>query len=183
MLNIKWLTHPGGLLSREEFLGDPSSVDSVPGIYGWFFKEIPHAAIDVSGCVHHEGLSLLYVGISPRNETSRENVRQRIAIHYSGTARRSTLRLSLGSLLLRPLALKPRPESGKGKISFGETEKRLSAWMAENAFVVWKAVPEPWKQEVPLIQALDLPLNIDNNRQHPFCETLRAARRNARALA
>ncbi|WP_368418925.1 GIY-YIG nuclease family protein, partial [Rhodovarius sp.] len=50
-------------------------------------------------CLSVNGHTLLYVGISPKNESSSQNLRKRITYHYRGNAEGSTLRLTLGVLL------------------------------------------------------------------------------------
>jgi hypothetical protein len=66
---------------------------------------------------------------------------------------------------------------------YGESEEILSAWMYRNASVVWVEHPEPWRIEGEVIESLDLPLNINHNRSHPFCATLQALRDSARERA
>jgi hypothetical protein len=55
--------------------------------------------------------------------------------------------------------------------------------MGENAFVCWTTSPEPWLIEREAIRTVCLPLNIQHNRQHPFCATLTACRREAKRRA
>jgi len=57
-----------------------------------------------------------------------------------------------------------------------EGERAISKWMAENAKVCWMEHPAPWKVEETLIETLSLPLNVQGNSHHPFCQTLRAIR-------
>jgi hypothetical protein len=66
---------PDRVWSRAEVLGRPSPVPAVAGTYAWYFKQLP-AAIDTTRCVScrcvscrcvsWSGLTLLYVGISPK---------------------------------------------------------------------------------------------------------------------
>ena len=72
---------------------------------------------------------------------------------------------------------------GSGGLTFGEDEERLSAWMAENAFVTWAVSPEPWVAEHEFISELDLPLNLDGNRRHPHWPELSRLRRESKAAA
>jgi hypothetical protein len=55
--------------------------------------------------------------------------------------------------------------------------------MENNALVSWVVCNQPWIQEAKLIRSVNLPLNLDQNRQHPFSSTLRACRAVARANA
>jgi len=129
---------------------------------------------------------LLYVGIAPRRmatKTSRQNLRSRVRYHFQGNAEGSTLRLTLGCLLGLELR---RVGSGK-RLTFGpHGEAELSAWMAAHARVCWLECSEPWVLESRVIKECDLPLNLDQNRNHPFHPRLSglraAARKRAREL-
>ena len=177
------ITSPERLWSREEVLSHPCPVPATPGVYGWYFKEPPFS-LDTAGCVGANGLKLLYVGISPSEPAktgrapSSQNLRKRILNHFRGNAYGSTLRLTLGTLL----GLRLR-DIGSGRLMFGEDEQRLKAFMAENARVCWVATPEPWIVEDALIEALDLPLNLQGNSRHPFHSELSKLRQEARRAA
>lgn len=153
---------------------------STAGVYAWFFKSIP-PKVPIEGCFKRDGKALLYVGISPGRRRSRETLNSRLRFHYQGHAEGSTLRLTLGCLLESQLGTVLR-RSGK-RLIFGTAEERLSEWMAKNTAVTWVEVPTPRPLEEYLFQSLDLPLNIEGNRHHPFCEELRAIRDKARTLA
>lgn len=62
-------------------------------------------------------------------------------------------------------------------------EQWLDAWMADNAFVCWVEHPEPWLLEQELLLRHSLPLNIQDNRHHPFCATLSGLRQSAKLQA
>ena len=98
---LESIINPVDLYSRPEVLSTPSLLPSVPGIYGWFIKDIP-GNVSVDGCVTKGPLTLLYVGISPDKigkPNSRQNLRRSITTHFQGNAEGSTLRRSLGVLL------------------------------------------------------------------------------------
>jgi hypothetical protein len=59
------LVQPTRLWSRAEVLARPSPVPSRPGVYGWYFKELPWP-IDTSQCMTWDGCTLLYGGIAPK---------------------------------------------------------------------------------------------------------------------
>lgn len=186
---IASLTSPARLWSRSEVLSRPSPVPLAPGLYAWFFNELPPGP-DAEGCITHGEETLMYVGISPKappangRAASKQCLRQRIRYHYRGNASGSTLRLTLGCLLSERLGL-PLLRVGSGtRLTFGETgEQRLSAWMAQNAFVHWVVDDRPWEVEAGVIQSLNLPLNIQHNSQNPYCSSLRLARDQARKTA
>ena len=62
-------------------------------------------------------------------------------------------------------------------------EQWLDNWLARNAFVCWTEHPEPWHLEHELLAANSLPLNIQDNRHHPYCSTLSAIRQEAKQQA
>jgi hypothetical protein len=174
--------------SSGEVLRRPCPVPAGPGVYGWYFKELPYP-IDTHGCVALPDLTLLYVGISPKAPPrdgrvgSQQTLRSRIRYHYRGNAEGSTLRLTLGCLLSDRLGLQLRRVGSGIRLTFAEGEQRLSAWMADNAFVTWVETREPWAAERELIAAVDLPLNLDQNRRNTFHAELTHKRAQARAAA
>ncbi|NMM90848.1 hypothetical protein B2J88_42085 [Rhodococcus sp. SRB_17] len=171
-------------LARAEVLVRPCPVPASPGVYGWWFRELP-ADIDTSGCAKKDGLTLLYTGISPSapptngKPPSTQNIRKRIRTHYSGNAEGSTLRKTLGCLLSNQLGIELRRVGSGNRRTFVTGEKVLSEWMDENALVSWVEHPEPWVLEHKLITTLDVPLNLDANAHNSFYLSLKAVRRAA----
>ena len=99
---------------------------------------------------------------------------------YRGNAYGSTLRLTLGCLL----GLELRRVGSGTHLTFGPAgEAQLSDWMHEHARVCWYPTAEPWLVESDAIERLDLPLNLDQNRGHPFHPTLTQLRADARNRA
>ena len=171
--------------SHDEVFSNPSPVPEEPGVYGWWFRRIPRA-IDVSGCRHRDRLTLLYGGISPNRPPtngrppSRQTLRTRIRYHYHGNAEGSTLRKTLGVLLADELGIELRMTGSGKRLTFcPDGEKKLSAWMAENALVAWFPRSEPWLLEDQIIATVDLPLNIQGNANNPFYAELRRLRADA----
>jgi len=136
------LTAPKRLWSRSEVLISPSPVPAKPGIYSWCFKELP-GCVDAAGCIKRDGLTLLYVGISPKAPPkngaapSRQSLRSRIRHHYRGNAAVSTLRLTLGCLLSEKLGIELRRVGSGRRMTLSAGEQILSEWMRQNAFVCW----------------------------------------------
>ena len=62
-------------------------------------------------------------------------------------------------------------------------EAHLSEWMHKHVRVCWFPASQPWFVESEAIGRLDLPLNLDQNRSHPFHSTLTRLRADARARA
>ena len=178
---------PSVLHSRHTILSTPSLPPSVPGVYAWFFKDLP-SSVPVDGCITKDSLTLLYIGISPDKigkPNSRQHLRRRITTHFQGNAEGSTLRRSLGVLLAEeseyPLR---RVGSGKRMTLTHSGEQWLDDWMTEIGFVCWLERQAPWEFEDELLDSLSVPLNIKSNRGHSFARVLTESRsqaiRNAR---
>jgi hypothetical protein len=92
------LVRPDRVWSRAEVLGRSSPVPAVAGTYAWYFEQLP-AAIDTTRCISWAGLTLLYVGISPKAPpasgvgASRQNLRRRLRQHYALNADGAHLKL------------------------------------------------------------------------------------------
>lgn len=182
------LLAPERLWSRAEVLTSPSPVPKSPGVYAWYFNRVPQR-VPTADCLTVGGLTLLYVGISPKApptngaQASRQTLRSRLQYHMRGNAEGSTLRLTLGCLLSEQLGLGLCRVGSGTRLTFCEGERRLSEWLAENAFVTWMTCPEPWVIEEELIRHVALPLNLDQNDGHLFHPVLTAIRKTARAAA
>ena len=179
--DIDALLHPKRLWSRDEVLHNPSPVPKKPGIYAWFFKEIP-PGVPTTGCITCQGLTLLYIGIAPQKPTksgkkSDKKIFDRLRFHYRGDPEGSTLRLSLGCLLSEKLKIRLQRREGGKSLTFRDGEQILSHWMEENAFVTWVVRDEPWLLEEELIQKVSLPLNLQGNDRHPFYIRLKTIRK------
>lgn len=114
---------------------------------------------------------------------ARQTLHQRVRYHYTGNAEGSTLRLTLGCLLAVELGIELRRVGSGKRRTFSTGEQLLSSWMADNAFVCWTADAEPWALEDEVIARLDLPLNLDQNKQNAFHPELSAARQAAKERA
>ena len=186
---LGWLLDPGRVWSRTEVLDERNPVPASGGVYGWYFDEMPDAAIDTDRCHQIIGnRALLYVGISPgrprvTGRPSSQTLRTRTRNHFRGQAEGSTLRLSLGCLLSGRLGIELRRVGSGKRLTFGDGEEILSRWLDDHAGVVWVEDHEPWLLEERLIDDLYLPLNLDQNKTHPFHPHLSKARAEAKARA
>jgi len=182
------LLHPAELWSSGQVLANPSPAPRQPGVYAWYFRRAP-PRVPTRECHRHGDLILLYTGISPRQppangaRPSKQSLLQRLRYHFRGNAEGSTLRLTLGCLLSDELRIELRRVGSGERMTFGLGEAKLTAWMAENALVAWVVCPEPWKLEEHLIRTVALPLNLDQNRQHPFHTDLSGLRSACKAKA
>jgi len=185
-MSIEQISRPKRVYARHEILSRPCPVPTENGVYAWFFKTTPHT-VPTDGCIVHEGMSLLYVGISPDKAgkpDSTQTLKHRVRYHYSGNAEGSTLRRSLGILLTQESGFPLRCVGSGKRMTFTHPgEAWLNEWLEQNAFVAWLEHPEPWIFEDELLNTLSLPLNIKGNRHHPFAGELSTLRRKAIANA
>lgn len=177
--------------TRDEVFGEPCPVPAEAGVHGWWFRDIP-GGIDVAGCQQQDGWTLLYVGITsgpPRADgkpRAPQDLRKRIRYHFGAggaSADGSTLRKSLGVLLGGELGFALRRVGSGKRMTFAGGEAVLTQWMAENAAVSWVLHPEPWYLERKLIDALELPLNFQDNDSNAFAPELKRLRREAAVKA
>ena len=174
--------------TREEVFAEPCPVPSEPGVQGWWFRTLP-AAIDISDCEQRDGLTLLYVGVSPTRppangkRPSAQDLHKRIRYHFGfgkADAEGSTLRKTLGVLLANELGIELRRIGSGNRRTFAGGEAVLNRWMADNALVSWIVDPEPWLLEDELIATVELPLNgQDANKGNAFYPTLKKLRSDA----
>jgi GIY-YIG catalytic domain-containing protein len=182
------LVAPRRLWSREEVLARASPIPRAQGVYAWYFREIP-PTVPTTGCIQHEDKTLLYVGISPSAPStngkapSKQSLWHRIRYHYRGNAEGSTLRLTLGCLLAGKLGIELRRVGSGNRMTFGPGETKVTEWMDENAFVTWHVCEKPWELERALFTTISLPLNLDQNRSHPFHALLTELRRTQKQRA
>jgi len=176
-----WLVAPARLHAWPELVAERARLPDRAGVYAWYFdRDAIPAIVPCEGAQAVGSRVLLYVGIAPGGPApahappARSNLRTRLRTHFAGTARRSTLRLSLGCLLAERLALRAVLDG---------SEAALSAWLAEHARVAWLEHAEPWTVELDAIRHVDLPLNLQHNRDHRFHAVLSRARRDAKAGA
>ena len=185
---IDALLHPVRLDSATDFLSRPSPIPTSPGVYAWYFDEVP-PGVPIDECHQALGHTLLYVGIAPREtrgqavKPSIRTLRHRMRDHFAGNAEGSTLRLTLGCLLSDTLDIQLR-RVGRGKrhTFTNPGEIILDKWMAPHARVAWAAVEEPWLVEKRLLSTVRLPLNLQGN-THPFVPTLKGIRNAAKQAA
>jgi hypothetical protein len=172
------LTSPEVARAKPKDGGVPPS----PGLYAWWCDEesLPGVPLrEVDGVTDR----LVYVGIAPSRAGSRQTLRGRICgNHLRGNIGSSTFRLSLAALLWQRegWSLSRR---GNSPVLVPEDNQALSAWQREHLRVSWTVRPHPWEVEPQVIKALSPPLNLAENRQHPYSWTLSEARQRLRSAA
>jgi len=175
------LLYDSKLYSRLEVNTKPYPVPSKRGFYAWFFKNIPET-IATKNCFVRDGFTLLYLGISPSSESSSANLLKRIrSQHMNGNSAGSTLRFSLASILGDSMNM-PLIKKGS-RIFLGENEVKLNEWLDENARVTFVECEQPWLYESSLIKQLDLPMNLEHNKEHQFYPIMKKIRSDARKVA
>jgi hypothetical protein len=181
-MSVTTLINPYLIFSRPAVLTKPCPVPQVSGAYAWYFRDVP-PVVPTEGCVTKDGLTLLYVGISPDKvgkPHSKQNLRKRITNHYRGNAEGSTLRRTLGVLLATESDFPLRRVGSGTRMTFTHLgEQWLDRWMEANAFVCWVQHSAPWELEDELFSSVSLPLNIKGNRDHPFANELSSLRKDA----
>ena len=183
-------TDPADLHTRSQALSRPSPVPNAPGLYAWYFRSTP-PGIDTTGCQTVAGMTLMYVGISPKEPPtngrapSRSTLRQRLRTHFGGNAAGSTLRLTLGCLLADVTGFPLRRVGSGGRLTLTNPgEQELDRWLADNALVAWQVAEEPWEAERSLLASgLPLPLNIRDNPCEAHTRIVRQVRADAFARA
>jgi hypothetical protein len=146
---------------------------SKPGVYAL----ILNPGSEVPG-VSQPGSKPLYIG------TSGNLAQREFDTHFAaGQSGFSTLRRSLGALMLNDLELKPGPRgTGSSDSNYrcyrfdDRGEERLSRWMKRNLNVGVKAVAEPKQIEKKLIALACPPLNL-THWSNPDAPTIKAARK------
>ncbi|MGU9962484.1 MAG: GIY-YIG nuclease family protein [Candidatus Halichondribacter symbioticus] len=184
---IKALTKPEKLYSYSDiisngFLEDHPDINET-GIYAWYFKEIPPHVTDDDDypMVIKNNKTLLYIG-----KSGSVPLQKRINTHYTGKARRSTLRMSLSVLFHEQMPdLFCESGSKKGKYYYHlpeNGEEDLNKWMEKNACVCWIAKKNPTNDEKGVIGKISPPFNIIDGK-HSFREKLNRMRCDAKNKA
>ena len=171
---INCLAHPERLVTPAEILVGKREL-SVRGIYAWYGRSAPGIA-DQSGCHHHNGNVLLYVGIAPESEfgrsgaTATRTIFNRLNAEILGYAHQSPIRKGVGCLLNVTPYHKPTPR--KPLVFNAADDDLVSQWMQENVAIAGVQESEPWRYERRVIEALMPLLNREHNSAHPFSSAL-----------
>jgi hypothetical protein len=160
---------------RPEAVGAPST----PGVYAIFLRRQGTLASIVPSV---DGI--VYIGRS-------SNLAQReLGTHFqTGQSGFSTVRRSLGAMLLDELDLKPRPRgNGASENNYlcyrfdDAGEQRLSDWMHENLDLAVHSVANPGQLERELVVTAQPPLNL-THWSNPDAASIKAARKACVAAA
>lgn len=165
------------------------------GLYAWWTTEpeaLPTVPIERTRAVISAGAAtdadaerhwLLYVGIAPSRPYSKQTLRGRVCgNHLRGNISGSTFRLSLASLVWQQQGLALTHRGGRALLT-PEANAALSDWQRRYLRVSWAEHTRPWDIEGQVIKAMAPPLNLADNRSHPFAWTLSEARQRLRSAA
>lgn len=109
------------------------------------------------------GLPVIYAGIAGRPTSKVKSIRKRdYKNHFTGKARTSTLRKSLGVLFSFEKEYESKTNNLKYKF-IDEHEKRLSKWMKDNLIMYFVTIDNPMEFEIYLIKTYEPPLNFKDN--------------------
>ena len=141
---IDALLHPMRLYSAADCLCRPSPIPTSPGVYAWYFDEVPPgvpvAAVISAWATHCSMSASRRRRRRGRPKPSIRTLRNRMRDHFSGNAEGSTLRLTLGCLLSEVLKIRlRRVGSGRRHTFTNVGEIALDGWMARHARVAWAA--------------------------------------------
>ena len=173
--NTNYYVSPNRIWPRRELEKEPPPTS--PGVYAWYFNiklcnKLLFNILDVGdpdyvkGRIFKKRWKRVYIGKGI-------NLKRRIlGYHFCGDADVSSLRMSLGCLLVKELKIclwkRPRPKEGEYGYTFGdEGEEKLSKWMAKNAWVAWSESSNYEKLEEQAIIEYSPVLNTIGN-QRPF---------------
>lgn len=160
---VDYFISPKSLFSLDDLSKSPPPCE--PGVYGWYFDEIPNG-VPTSNCITLSWWlwkkTFLYAG------KANDLQRRILEFHFRGDADVSSLRLSLGCLLGKNLGIcllkRPRRKENKYAYTFGdEGETKLTRWMKKHAKVAWVCEKNYKELEIQVIKKYNLPLNTELN--------------------
>lgn len=176
-----------------EVMRETEAVPDVPGLYAIFCSD--RQALDLLGHALSARLEpgLLYVGdtgarVMGDGTFSSGTLRTRVLANHFGNganAGGSTLRLTLGSLLIDDLGLVPCPRGSRTRFT-DESEVRLTGWM--RSFLLLSCWPAPSSPaltglEKTVIARLHPPLDLDPAAASPFRNHIKELRKRTREMA
>ena len=150
-----------GIIEFNPATGTRGEIPTAPGNYLVTIRDIealPTLGFEVV-TQQYKGRELIYTGIS------KTDLYKRIwKSHIYGTAGRSTLRRTLGSLFGYTPIPRDKNNPDNGKIRFNDAdEEALTVWIRENLVFHILQNDAPGELEKELIRSLNPPLNLDEN--------------------
>ena len=144
------------------------------GLYVWW------ARLSTVFGVHGTRMGEAYVYYVGKASTS-AGLRGRLNVHAKGSAKSSTLRLTLAAL---GVGTGDVARSGESRIALSASyEAEVSAWIQANMDVSWVEVDAPAAIEREVVAELRPPLNLDVGAAHADHARVKDARNAMRAVA
>ena len=169
------------LLSSPKLFSETDRFSDKPGIYALSYSGESNTIGSFQFCEKE----LLYIGKTESSQISRD-----VKTHFnSGKTGSSTVRRSLGAILLSELSLKPIPRNTtdyqSGRFSFykfdDQSEELLTKWMKDyiaiSFFEFLGTIEDLDSFETSVIQRLTPPLNIQKNPYNPYGTMLKGLRK------
>ena len=162
------------LLSPERLYPAALHIPAGSGLYGVWFTDALRDVVPYDGCHTAHGRTLLYIGIA--KDLSNRPRKQ----HVAGKCRGSTLRRAVVAVAAELIGVQPvsiLDAGGMRRLTLlNDGEARLTSWMQRHAAFSCILHKEPEVIEREAILAGRVPLNCDDNHQHPFYPRLSALR-------
>jgi len=138
------------------------------GVYFWYVtkKGAIQLGIDVTDCFLKSDKYLVYIGLA-------KNLNERLNWHYNDKHSPSSIRSGFVSTLRQTLSA----------LLVGEmvTAKPIvDKFLREEMVVEYEVCFNYKEKELELIGSHNLPLNLKNNNNHPFCKTLKQLRKQSK---
>jgi hypothetical protein len=157
-------------------------VPIAPGLYAWWSDTASIGTLrvaEVPGC----DLGLLYVGTAPTRPDSAQTLRNRICgVDLRGGPATSPLRRTLCALLWQELSWQLRHRGGRVVLS-DAAQAELERWQSLHLQVSWSVTQKPWLVKPGVAKATSAPLNLAEDRNHPYHWLLSEARQRLRSAA
>ncbi|OCA97881.1 GIY-YIG nuclease family protein [Clostridium beijerinckii] len=156
-------------LLKNKFLPEIDSANNLPDAPGAYLicaksiNDLPDKMKALDFKVVNE-LPVIYVGIAGRPTSKIKSLRTRdYKNHFYGTARRSTLRKSIGVLFGYEKEFENDKDNNKYKF-IDEHEHQLTEWMKSNLIMHFVRIDNPMEFEIFLINTYEPPLNLKDNK-------------------
>ena len=157
-------------------------VPTAAGLYAWWSQtetvgDLPLARVPGSN------LWLLFVGSSPTRPGSARTLRARICgSDLRGGPADSSLRRTLSALLWQEQGWEVGHQGERIILSPGSLAA-LANWQATHLKVSWVPRPKPWLERKAVAKTMAAPLNLAENRNHPYHWLVSEARQRLRSAA
>ncbi|OBR94164.1 MULTISPECIES: GIY-YIG nuclease family protein [Clostridium] len=158
-------------LLRNSFIPEIDSADKLPDAPGAYLicskniNDLPDKMKELDFKSVY-GLPVIYVGIAGRPTSKVKSLRMRdYKNHFYGTARKSTLRKSIGVLFGFEKEYENKENNNKYKFS-AKHEEQLTQWMKNNLIMHFVKIDNPMEFEIFLINTYEPPLNLKDNKSN-----------------